>query len=341
MTTTPICHPDRSGPTFSRVRSMRAGPRNGGTAAKFEHFSSQSAGMALLFLLALFFLPFSATAQAPSRPNITGIASVRLYASDLHASRAFYSKILGFDSATSTCLGVTNPCYAVNGRQRIELQQIAGGAPDSLLAEIAFATPSVSQMREYLLAHKIEAGPITKDETGALRFTLHDPEGHPLTFVQQTSERFYTPAAHQVSTRILHAGFIVKDPEKENAFYQDLLGFRLYWKGGFKDGGLDWYEIQVPDGEEWIEYMLNIPARADKRERGVQNHFSLGVKNANNAASHLRVNGATKFDGPEVGRDGKNSLDIYDPDLSRVEVMDYTPTNSPCCYSYTAAHPKP
>jgi len=46
--------------------------------------------------------------------------------------------------------------------------------------------------------------------------------------------------------------------------------------------------------------MLNISPRADKQERGVQNHFSLGVKNANNAASHLRVNGATKFDGPEL-----------------------------------------
>jgi len=87
--------------------------------------------------------------------------------------------------------------------------------------------------------------------------------------------------------------------------------------------------------------MLNISARADKQERGVQNHFSLGVKNANNAASHLRVNGATKFDGPEVGRDGKNSLDIYDPDLTRVEVMDYTSTKDPCCHAYSAAHPKP
>ena len=43
----------------------------------------------------------------------------------------------------------------------------------------------------------------------------------------------------------------------------------------------------------------------------------------------------------QVGRDGKNSLDIYDPDLSRVEVMDYTPTKDPCCHAYAAAHPKP
>jgi len=286
--------------------------------------------------------------QAQQRPPITGIASIRLYASNLHASRAFYSKILGFDTATSTCLGVTNPCYAVNGRQSIELQQIAGGAPDNLLAEIAFSTPNLSQMREFLLAHRIDTGPITKDETGAPRFTFRDPEGHPLAFVQ-SSDRFFTSAAHQVSSRILHAGFIVKDLEKERSFYEGLLGFRLYWHGYFPPAEHsssateqdDWYEIQVPDGEEWIEFMLNISPRADKQERGVQNHFSLGVKNANNAASHLRVNGAAKFEGPEVGRDGKNALDIYDPDLSRVEVMDYNSTKDPCCYGYSAAHPKP
>src|SRR5215467_12796984 len=149
-------------------------------------------------------------AQTSQRPKITGIASVRLYGTDLYASRAFYSKILGFDSATSTCLGVTNPCYAVNGRQRIELQQIAGGAPDNLLAEIAFSTPNVAEMRDYLLAHKIEAGPIAKDETGALRFAFKDPEGHAPSFVQ-SSGRLLPPAAHHVSTRILHAGFNVQD----------------------------------------------------------------------------------------------------------------------------------
>ena len=300
------------------------------------------------FLCALCVNSFS-SAQTPPRPKITGIASVRLYSTDLHASRAFYSKILGFDTATSTCLGVTNPCYAVNGRQRVELQQISGGAPDNLLAEIAFSTPNLAEMRDFLLANKIAATAITKDETGTPRFTFHDPEGNPLAFIQQSGERFFTPAVHQASSRILHAGFIVKDLAREIAFYQGLLGFKLYWHGFFPPeehaksatGEDDWYEIQVPDGEEWIEFMLNISPRADKQERGVQNHFSLGVKNANNAASHLRVNGATKFDGPEVGRDGKNSLDIYDPDLSRVEVMDYTPTKDPCCHAYSAAHPKP
>jgi hypothetical protein len=29
------------------------------------------------------------------------------------------------------------------------------------------------------------------------------------------------------------------------------------------------------------------------------------------------------------------------PDLTRVEVMDFTPSKDPCCHSYTAPHPIP
>ena len=347
-----ICHPDRSGPAVSGVRSVHAGPRSGGTSLRFRRRSSLPIflrALCALCALCLCALCVDSLSSAQARPKITGIASIRLYATDLYASRAFYSKILGFDSVTATCLGITNPCYAVNGHQRVELQQITGGTPDNLLAEIAFSTSDLPAMRDFLLAHQFPAGAISKDQSGASRFTFHDPEGNPLAFVEQSPDRFFTAAAHQASTRILHAGFIVKDLEKQRAFYEGLLGFRLYWHGFFppeeraKDSTNedDWYEIQVPNGEEWIEFMLNISPRADKKERGVQNHFSLGVKNATNAAQHLRGNGAAKFDGPEVGRDGKNSLDIYDPDFSRVEVMDYNPTKDPCCHAYSAAHPKP
>jgi catechol 2,3-dioxygenase-like lactoylglutathione lyase family enzyme len=140
---------------------------------------------------------------------------------------------------------------------------------------------------------------------------------------------------------MIHAGFVVKDSVAENRFYVDILGFRLYWQGGFKDDGTDWYELQVPDGPDWIEYMLNIPANADHKELAVQNHFSFGVKDVHTAAAQLRSRGYETFDGPEVGRDGKDSLDAYDPDDTRIEIMEITPVQKPCCHPYTAEHPKP
>jgi hypothetical protein len=87
--------------------------------------------------------------------------------------------------------------------------------------------------------------------------------------------------------------------------------------------------------------MLNIPANADHQELGVQNHFSFGVKDIHEAANELRRSGLQKFDGPEIGRDGKWALDVYDPDGTRVELMEFAPVQKPCCHPYTAPHPQP
>lgn len=291
-------------------------------------------------LLALF-AQLSAAQTPPSRPPITGIARISLYSTDLVKSGQFYGSYLGLEKGKNACTSATVPCYSINGRQELQLIQVTSAAPDNMLAEIAFATPDIAGMRRYLLAHKIDTGPVTKDSDGSPLIRLKDPEGNPIAFLQRSTPGFFTPAPHQISTKLIHAGFIVHNLEIENRFYRDLLGFRLYWYGGFKDDTVDWYEIQVPDGDNWLEYMLNVPATADRKDRGVQNHFSLAVADAQLAAERIRANGLASMDGPQIGRDGKRAFDIYDPDLTRVEVMDFTPSRKPCCHPYSAPHPKP
>jgi len=236
---------------------------------------------------------------------------------------------------------MTRPCFILNDRQQVLLSQAPAAPPPNLLFEIAFATPDIGRMRAYLLAHNVPVGPISRDINSVAYCSLRDPEGNAIAFVQLHPLTGTKAPAGKLSTRMLHAGFIVKDHAVEDRFYRDLLGFRMYWHGGFKDAADDWWEIQVPDGTEWIEYMLNIPEKADAKERGVQNHFSLGVENIQSAASQLRLDGLEKFDGPEIGRDGKWSIDVYDPDGTRVEVMEFTPAKDPCCHPYTAGHPNP
>jgi catechol 2,3-dioxygenase-like lactoylglutathione lyase family enzyme len=283
-----------------------------------------------------------ASRDQPVRPKITGIDHVRLHVSSVDKSRAFYGDVLGLPTSGGGCSGVTGPCFPINWYQHVELEAVPTPAPRNWLAEIAFATDDVAGMRRYLLAHGVVAGAISRDGGGPPHFEVRDPEGTPIAFVQKPAALAdYEISRKQLSSRMFHAGFVVKDLAKENRFYVDLLGFRLYWYGGFKDDGTDWYEIQVPDGDDWIEYMLNIAPDADHKELGIQNHFSLGVKNAQSAAAELRARGLSSFDGPEVGRDGKSSLDAYDPDGTRVEVMEFTPAQTPCCHAYTAPHPKP
>ena len=284
--------------------------------------------------------------EQPQRPRITGIDHVTIYVSDIKKSRQFYSEVFGLTTACPQ-YKASEPCFLVGtANQRLLLEQAptetTNGTLKNYLAEVAFATDNVREMRRYLLAHGVSPGIAQKNSDGVEYFRVRDPEGNPIAFVQRVPNKVgYASGSKQISTHLIHAGFVVRDMAAENRFYVDLLGFRLYWYGGFKDDSVDWYEIQVADGPDWIEYMLNIPASADHKELGVQNHFSLGVKDVHAAASQLRSNGLKTFDGPEVGRDGKDSLDAYDPDGTRVEVMEFTPKQEPCCHPYSAEHPKP
>jgi catechol 2,3-dioxygenase-like lactoylglutathione lyase family enzyme len=302
---------------------------------------------AAFFLILCVGLPSGMIAQTQGqakRPSITGIDHVTLYVSDLQKSREFYSQDLGLASGCAR-EAESEDCFQVlPSGQRVFLQAAPSGSKDGTVknwvAEIGFETADLGKMRRYLQAHGIKAGTVQSLSDNAKSFQVTDPEGNSIAFVQRPARREGRPSARQVGSRLIHAGFVVKDMAAENHFYVDLLGFRLYWYGGFKEDKTDWYEIQVPDGPDWIEYMLNISPTADHKEFGIQNHFSLGVKDVHAAATQLHANGLKSFDGPEVGRDGKDSLDAYDPDATRVEVMNFRPSQKPCCHPYTAEHPK-
>lgn len=292
-------------------------------------------------LLAAGFLGQLAVQDRPARPKIFSIAFVRLKSTNFEASKTFYSKTLSLRSGYDDCKNSRNPCFSVNPYQRVELVTANSGSGGSFLDEIGFTTSDLPKMRAYLIAHGTQATKISRGANGLRFFEVKDPEGNSIACVESSGNDAQVNGANQISNRLFHAGFVVKDIATENRFYVDLLGFRLYWYGGFKDDGVDWYELQVPDGDNWIEYMLNIPAKADHQELGVQNHFSLGVKDIHLAADGLHKNGLQKFDGPEIGRDGKFGIDAYDPDGTRVEFMEFTPAGKPCCHPYTAPHQKP
>ena len=297
--------------------------------------------LVILFLAVILgWLPANANDQ-PIRPKITGIAHVRLYSTNLDHSQQFYGKILGLAAVTAGCPKIAQSCFVINDQQQVEITAAATPPHPNFLAEVAFSTDDIGAMRRYLMAHGVAVGAISGDTEGMPHFELLDPEGHPIAFVETRSRSGFKPAPDQLSTRLFHAGFVVHDSRVEDRFYRDLLGFRMYWSGGFKEGDTDWEEIQVPDGSDWIEYMLNIPSTADHQELGVQNHFSLGVASAKAALEKIHARGLTKTDEPEIGRDGKWAVDIYDPDATRVEFMEFAPAQKPCCNPYAAPHPKP
>lgn len=43
--------------------------------------------------------------------------------------------------------------------------------------------------------------------------------------------------------------------------------------------------------------------------------------------------------GPKIGRDGKWQYNLFDPDGTRAEIMEFQPVVKPCCSEFTAASP--
>jgi len=170
---------------------------------------------------------------------------------------------------------------------------------------------------------------------------VKDPEGHAIEFVERGTTESVAPAASAVSRHMIHAGFLVYQRAAEDHFFLDILGFRPYWHGGMKDDVTEWISMQVPDGTDWIEFMVNQSEHADLRLTGVMNHISLGVADIKKAQATLESRGWKEHgnEKAQLGKDGKWQLNLYDPDLVRVELMEFKPVQKPCCSEFTAPHP--
>lgn len=288
-------------------------------------------------LTSLLAIPFFANDQ-PKRPKITGIASVHFLTTDIAQARSFYAKVLDPSVACIMCEEHVLDPFALKfaSGQMVVILPAKGDPPTNLLTAICFYTDDLKGMRRYLKANKVQLVELNED-AGSIH--VKDPEGHNIWFTE--AEKPPQNTNHNLPLRIIHAGFIVKDRAAEDKFYRDVLGFRPYWHGGMKDDETTWVSQQVPDGSDWLEYMLYDDAKADKNFRGIMNHFAVGVLNIQAEAESLTKNGWNLTEEPKLGRDGKWQLNVYDPDHTRIEFMEFTPKEKPCCSEYTAPHPKP
>jgi catechol 2,3-dioxygenase-like lactoylglutathione lyase family enzyme len=303
-------------------------------------------GQALLILVIGLTAIGSAISGAPSRPKIFKIAYVRLLSSDSRAATAFYAKLSAINPSLSRnpdreercvwCEIYSGEIFAHLGEQVVLIKDDSL-SPRNRVDEIVFEISDAKKMEQYL----VSKGVVMRSSTPRLAyFDVLDPEGHRIGFVQRSG----TPenkSKHSSLLPLIHAGFVIHDRTAMEHFYKEVLGFQVYWHGGMKDKDTDWLDLQVPDGTDWIEFMLNVPADADKKLLGVMNHIALGVPDIHAATKQLLTNGMKLTEEPKIGRDGKWQLNLYDPDDTRVELMEFTPVEKPCCSDYTGPHPKP
>ena len=196
-------------------------------------------------------------------------------------------------------------------------------------------------IRTYLAAKGLKPGEVETRSDHSKSVFVSDPEGHRIEFVERAKGDSAPAAPNAVSHRMIHVGFLAYNRDAEDKFYREILGFRPYWHGGMKDNVTDWVSLQVPDGTDWLEYMLNQPEHPDLRLTGVMNHISYGVSDMKKAQSIIESHGWKEHgeEHAQMGRDGKRQLNVFDPDHTRIELMEFQPAEKPCCSDFTASHP--
>ena len=288
--------------------------------------------------------PLCALAQQ-ARPPITGISHMCVYAHDLTASDNFYGHILGATKAPDP-QDPAGTRYYFSPTQFVEVLPLPADHTLSRMACVAYATPDAAALLHYLHAHNLEhLSELHTSTDGSHWFDTKDPEGNTVQFLQPGRHQAIT--THPISDHIIHMGYLVHSRADEDHFYRELLGFRPYWFGAMKLGSVDWISQQVPNGHDWLEYMMVGDGSTTPLEHlsadhlGVLNHFSLGVPNMEQAVTTLYQQDRLppRHDGPQMGKDGKWQANLYDPDGTRVELMEFQPVAKPCCSDFTASSP--
>jgi lactoylglutathione lyase len=276
-------------------------------------------------------LAAAALTQEPTRPPITGVAHISLFVHDIAKSRHFYKDFLGYDepfqlNKPDGSLALT--FIKVNDRQYIELNPETAAGTDRL-NHISVETPDAGAMRLYLAARGVAVpDQVPTGRIGNANFNVRDPDGHPVEIVQ------YLPAgwtvrengkhlgSHRISDRMAHIGITVANLDAATRFYTGILGFREIWRGS-KDGKvLSWVNSKVPEGDDYLEFMLeNSPQRL-----GTLHHICLFVPDIEKAVTDLESRPARKDYDRQLtiatGTNHKRQCNLYDPDGTRVEIME-------------------
>ena len=98
-----------------------------------------------------------------------------------------------------------------------------------------------------------------------------------------------------------------------------------FWRGGGNPKKLSWVDVVVPDGGDYVEFML-YATKPPPGQRGKQHHFCLEVPDMDAAKATLekrlaRIN-YTKPLEIQTGINRKRQLNLWDPDGTRVELME-------------------
>jgi catechol 2,3-dioxygenase-like lactoylglutathione lyase family enzyme len=277
---------------------------------------------------------YAAPPGAPQRPRIVGVAHIALSVHDIGKSRTFYKDFLGYGEPFK----LDNPdgslsltFIKVNDRQYIELFPEKASNTDRLL-HISIEVEDAEAMRVYLRAKGVKVpDKVPKGRIRNSNFMITDPDGHLVEVVQYEPDGLSMQAkgkfmdGPRISTRIAHLGIIVGRLEPAMKFYGEILGFQEIWRGSRNGKVLDWVNMKVPEGNDYLEFML-YDEKPSLAALGTLHHICLEVPDIEKALADLEHRPARQIQTRpmqfKTGVNHKRQLNLYDPDGTRSELME-------------------
>lgn len=269
-------------------------------------------------------------------PKVLGIGHMALYVTDLGKARGFYRDFLGFDEAFSLKRddGTDRIAFIkVNDQQYIELfAEPPRSKERGQLNHIAFYTDDAEGLRRALAARGAAVpAKVGKGKIGNHQFGVVDPDGNNVELLQYGAGGWtlretgkFLPET-RIATRIAHVGVLAGRLGPSLAFYQGLLGFQETWRGGPSPRQLSWVNLRVPGGDDYLELML-YDQPPPPEQRGGKNHVCLVVPDVVQAVARLEARPARKSYPRaievKVGVNRKRQANLFDPDGTRIELME-------------------
>jgi lactoylglutathione lyase len=297
-------------------------------------------------------ISLAAAADEGKRPRISGVAHIAIYAHDPDKTIAFYREFLGYGEPfrLDRANGKLHLHFVkISDRQFVEVFPEKEAGSDRL-NHIALEVEDAEAMRAYLATRGVKVPEkVPVGRIGNANFNITDPDGHTVEIVQylpdgwSMRQKGKNMPESRISPRIMHVGIAVKALEPAMAFYRDILGFKEIWRGSAKGKELNWVNVQVPDGDDYVEFMLYKDTPALSR-LGTLHHLCLEVPDIEQAKSTLEARPARREYTRELeiktGTNRKRQLNLYDPDGTRIELMEPKTVDGTPAPSSTAPPPR-
>lgn len=266
-----------------------------------------------------------------------GLAHVGIRVSDLERARAFYSGVLGLDNAFTTNKddGTVFVAYMkVNDHQFIEL--FPGLKPDDIIpmTHIAMWTEDLEKTRKIMVSRglaptEIHKGPRDHNLSCSLR-QLPGQNLVFLEFVQYMPDSLHMLSkgkalgGKRLSTHLEHAGIVTTDLDAALKFYVDQLGFKETWRRvNDADKRTTLVHLRMPGSSgDYVELSNLGNSKLTRARAGTAAHCSLEVSDIKSAYQASLDRGETKDrKEPRFGLDLRWQFNLFDPDGTRIELM--------------------